>query len=124
MVSFFGVQLIYFMAILVTQLKCYNLITYLSIQITFHLSEVIKQVSFYTFFFNSIKKRVKCSCVENKSISLRNSGLLFGSYPEDCYSISNVWEICISETSEVYFMVLPFILGVNVQLKKKFCLLQ
>lgn len=82
MESFFSVQLIYFMAILVTQLKCYDLITYLGIQITFHLLEAIKQVSF-CHFFNSIKKRVKCTCVENKSISPRNSGLLFEQYPKD-----------------------------------------
>lgn len=49
-----SVQFIYFMAALVIQLKCYDLIRHLSIQITFLLLEAIKPVPFSMlgcFFF-------------------------------------------------------------------------
>lgn len=74
-VSFFGTKLIYFMTILVIQLKCYDLITSLSIQITFLLLEAINQVPFLSFFFYyySIKNRVKCTEGENKSVSLKRT---------------------------------------------------
>lgn len=72
-VGFFSAQLIYFMAVLVIQLKCYDLIISLSIQITFLLLEAINQVLFLKSFFYSIKNRVKCTWGENKSISLRGS---------------------------------------------------
>lgn len=49
-VCFFSTQLIYFMAILVIQLKCYDLITSLNIQITLLLLEAINQVLFLSFF--------------------------------------------------------------------------
>lgn len=73
MVSFFSVQLIYFMAILVIQLKCYDLITSLSIQITFLLLGAINQVLLYPPLFYSIKNKVKCTQGENESISLKGT---------------------------------------------------
>lgn len=72
-VSSFSMQLIYFMTILVIQLKCYDLITSLGIQITFLLLEAINQVLFYTSPFYSIKNKVKCTQGENERISVKGT---------------------------------------------------
>lgn len=55
MVGFFSVQF-YFMAMLEIQLKCYDLIISLSIQITFILLWTINQVLFWNPFFEFNKE--------------------------------------------------------------------
>lgn len=90
MVGSFSAQLIYFMALLVIQLKCYDLIIYLSIQITFLLLEAINQVPF--IFFYSIKNRAKCTWEEHKSISLRKLRVAIWRISRRLsYSIGNLW---------------------------------